>query len=115
MKGTPWSAGRILTAQSGGPRLLFGRMYEDPRVELLAFLGLLPLVLAPDLLAGTPLGTALLAGETVFWGLRWVFQFTVFPARLWRGDRWRTAAHVVLALLWTWVAAVFGYALAATP
>ncbi|MGW7001886.1 DUF3419 family protein [Streptomyces sp. NPDC054933] len=37
MKGTPWSAGRILTAQSGGPRLLFGRMYEDPRVELLAF------------------------------------------------------------------------------
>jgi hypothetical protein len=37
MKETPWSAGRILTAQSTGPRLLFGRMYEDPRVELSAF------------------------------------------------------------------------------
>ncbi|GAA1893636.1 hypothetical protein [Streptantibioticus ferralitis] len=37
MTGNPWSAGRILTAQSGGPRLLFGRMYEDPRVELRAF------------------------------------------------------------------------------
>ncbi len=37
MRQTPWSAGRILTAQSGGPRLLFGRMYEDPRIELRAF------------------------------------------------------------------------------
>jgi hypothetical protein len=77
--------------------------------------GLLPLALAPELLAGTRLGTALLAGETVFWGLRWVFQFTVFPARLWRGNRMRTAAHIALAVLWTWVAAMFGYALAATP
>ncbi|WP_269855434.1 DUF3419 family protein [Streptomyces sp. RPT161] len=37
MRETPWSTGRILTAQSGGPRLLFGRMYEDPRIELRAF------------------------------------------------------------------------------
>ncbi|PWI42619.1 hypothetical protein [Streptomyces sp. ICBB 8177] len=77
-------------------------------------LGLLPLALAPDLLAGTRLGTALLLGQTLFWGLRWAFQFTVFPARLWRGDRLRTTAHIGLAVLWTWVAAVFGYALAVT-
>ncbi|CAL9450345.1 hypothetical protein SUDANB121_02443 [Nocardiopsis dassonvillei] len=33
----PWSAGRILALPGRGPRLLFGRMYEDPRVELRAF------------------------------------------------------------------------------
>ncbi|WP_116244713.1 DUF3419 domain-containing protein [Nocardiopsis sp. FIRDI 009] len=33
MTGTPWSAGRVLALPGRGPRLLFGRMYEDPRVE----------------------------------------------------------------------------------
>ncbi|MEV7213462.1 hypothetical protein AB0O31_10285 [Kitasatospora cineracea] len=74
-------------------------------------LGLLPLLLAPDLLAGGRLGTALLAAQTLFWGLRWIFQFTVFSPELWRGDRFRTAAHVALSVLWTWVAAVFACAL----
>ncbi|MEU5384808.1 hypothetical protein [Kitasatospora cineracea] len=74
-------------------------------------LGLLPLLLAPDLLAGGRLGTVLLAAQTLFWGLRWIFQFTVFSAELWRGDRLRTAAHVALSVLWTWVTAVFGCAL----
>ncbi|MFC8448971.1 DUF3419 family protein [Kitasatospora sp. NPDC057223] len=35
--GTPWSAGRLLAGPTGRPRLLFGRMYEDPAVELAAF------------------------------------------------------------------------------
>ncbi|MEV1025106.1 DUF3419 family protein [Streptomyces sp. NPDC050264] len=33
MKGTPWQRGRLL-AGAGGPRLLFGRMYEDWGIEL---------------------------------------------------------------------------------
>lgn len=37
MNGTPWARGRI-TSGSGGPRLLFGRMYEDCGIEL----GVLP-------------------------------------------------------------------------
>jgi hypothetical protein len=37
MSGTPWSQGRILAGPGRGPRLLFGRMYEDPRIELAAF------------------------------------------------------------------------------
>ncbi|MBP0449003.1 MULTISPECIES: hypothetical protein [unclassified Kitasatospora] len=74
-------------------------------------LGLLPLLLAGELLAGTPLATALLAGQTVFWGARWLFQFTVFPSRLWRGDPLRTLGHVAFAVLWTWVTAVFACAL----
>ncbi|WP_042368547.1 hypothetical protein [Streptacidiphilus neutrinimicus] len=74
-------------------------------------LGLLPLVLAPSLLAGGPLGTALLGGQSVFWGTRWVFEFAVFSPRLWRGDRFRTAGHVALSPLWTWVTGVFVAAL----
>ncbi|QKW23930.1 hypothetical protein HUT16_36840 [Kitasatospora sp. NA04385] len=77
-------------------------------------LGLLPLLLAPDLLAGGRLGTALLAAQTLFWGLRWLFEFTVFSPELWRGDRLRTAAHVALSVLWTWVTAVFTCALVVT-
>ena len=75
-------------------------------------LGALPLAFAPELLGGGPLPTALLGGQAVFWGLRWVMQFAYFSPRLWRGDPLRTAAHLGLALLWTWVAAVFGTALA---
>ncbi|MCY9785299.1 class I SAM-dependent methyltransferase [Nocardiopsis sp. EMB25] len=37
MTPTPWSAGRVLALPGHGPRLLFGRMYEDPRVEERAF------------------------------------------------------------------------------
>ncbi|MEV5609515.1 hypothetical protein [Streptomyces sp. NPDC052225] len=33
MTGTPWARGRIVSG-TGGPRLLFGRMYEDHGVEL---------------------------------------------------------------------------------
>ncbi|WP_053657134.1 hypothetical protein [Streptomyces sp. MMG1121] len=36
MTGTPWAHGRLLGG-FGGPRLLFGRMYEDWGVELAAF------------------------------------------------------------------------------
>ena len=76
-------------------------------------LGLLPLCYAPELLARTSLGTALLAGQALFWGTRWAMEFLYFSPTLWRGDRFRTAGHTALALLWTWVTAVFTYALLA--
>ncbi|MEU1508752.1 hypothetical protein [Kitasatospora sp. NPDC005748] len=34
---TPWTEGRLLSLQTRRPRVLFGRMYEDPAVELGAF------------------------------------------------------------------------------
>lgn len=34
---TPWAEGRLLTFQNRRPRVLFGRMYEDPGVELSVF------------------------------------------------------------------------------
>ncbi|MGW4896712.1 DUF3419 family protein [Kitasatospora sp. NPDC004240] len=36
-RSTPWAEGRLLTVQPRRPRVLFGRMYEDPAVELAAF------------------------------------------------------------------------------
>ncbi|WP_052391430.1 DUF3419 family protein [Streptomyces sp. NRRL B-24484] len=35
--GTPWRAGRLLAGPARRPRVLFGRMYEDPAVELSLF------------------------------------------------------------------------------
>ncbi|MEV5609518.1 hypothetical protein [Streptomyces sp. NPDC052225] len=72
-----------------------------------ALLGALPLLFAPDLLTGAPLPTFLLCAQTLFWGLRWAMQFAYFSPRLWRGHRLRTTGHVALAVLWTWVTAVF--------
>ncbi|MER6444099.1 hypothetical protein [Streptomyces venezuelae] len=100
------AATSLLTRQVSYAHLFF--------IGLTCFLlGLLPLCYAPELLAGTSLGTALLAGQTLFWGTRWAFQFVYFSPALWRGDRFRTAGHLALALLWTWVTAVFACALLA--
>ncbi|MEV7177590.1 DUF3419 family protein [Kitasatospora sp. NPDC093679] len=35
--GTPWQDGRLIAGPAGRPRVLFGRMYEDPAVELSVF------------------------------------------------------------------------------
>ncbi|MEU6221508.1 hypothetical protein ABZ845_29010 [Streptomyces sp. NPDC047022] len=79
-----------------------------------ALLGALPLAFASELQTGAPLPTALLGGQTVFWGLRWAAQFVYFSPRLWRGNRLYTLGHIALAALWTWVTAVFGAALVRT-
>ncbi|MFB7507323.1 hypothetical protein [Streptomyces broussonetiae] len=73
-------------------------------------LGALPLAFARELLSGDPLPTVLLCGQTLFWGLRWAMEFVYFSPRLWRGHRLRTAGHVALSVLWTWVTAVFAVA-----
>lgn len=70
-------------------------------------LGALPLAFSRELLSGAPLPTALLCGQTLFWGLRWVMEFAYFSPRLWRGHRLRTAGHLALSVLWTWVTTVF--------
>ncbi|MFJ4584133.1 hypothetical protein [Streptomyces echinatus] len=70
-------------------------------------LGALPLACTTELLSGDRLPTVLLCGQTLFWGLRWIMEFAYFSPRLWRGHRLRTAGHVALSVLWTWVTAVF--------
>ena len=77
-------------------------------------LGLAPLLLATDLLTGGRLPAAVLGAESIFWGLRWIAQLVAFPPALWRHRPLYRAGYLLFGLLWTWVTAVFGAALAAT-
>lgn len=78
-------------------------------VLLLVLFGLLALCRAADLAAPSPLARAVLLGLTVFWGLRLVTQLFVYDRSLWRGQPARTLVHVAAAILWSYLAAVFGW------
>src|SRR5262245_20124682 len=80
-------------------------------VLILALLSALLLTSAEALLEPTPLSRAVLTGLTIFWGLRLIVQFFVYSPDIWRGDRFRTAAHYVFAATWLYVTAVFAAAL----
>ncbi|MGI4832101.1 MAG: hypothetical protein ACRYFK_01430 [Janthinobacterium lividum] len=69
-------------------------------------LGLLCLTSAPEL-AGTSLGRRVALGCAVFWSARLLIQFVGYSPTLWRGKRFETTVHVVFAVLWTYVSAVF--------
>ncbi len=73
--------------------------------------GVLCLFWARELLAPSQLARLLLAGLVIFWALRWVFQFFVYDKRLWRGDTFNTRVHILFSLLWTYLVAVFAWAL----
>ena len=70
------------------------------------------LLYATALLMPGPLSRAILAGSAAFWLCRLFVQFFVYNAAIWRGDRFRTFMHVVFALLWIYVTATYGCALA---
>jgi hypothetical protein len=74
--------------------------------------GLGPLLLTTELLSPGRLPAAVLGAETVFWGLRWVAQFVLFPPRVWRASRLYAAGFIGFSVLWTWVGGVFVLALA---
>ena len=78
---------------------------------VLIFFGLLNLACANQLLRPDPLAKCVLVGITIFWILRWMFQFFVYDVRLWKGNRFNTCAHVAFAFIWTYFAAVYSLAL----
>lgn len=78
---------------------------------VLILFGLLNLTCTTELLTRSSLAKFVLAGVTVFWVLRWLFQFFVYDRRLWKGNRFNTSMHVVFASLWTYFAGVYGLAL----
>lgn len=61
---------------------------------------------APELV-GTPLGRRVALGFGLFWLARLLIQFFGYSPTLWRGKRFETAVHVVFALLWSYLSAVF--------
>jgi len=105
----------------------FGWSEELKRVSLLtrqifwAHTGFLMLVLAgfgrisffcaDDLLARSTLSRAVLSGLSVFWAARLYCQFFVYRSELWRGNNLNTVAHILFALLWTFLTTVYATAL----
>jgi hypothetical protein len=80
-------------------------------VLTLALFSALLLLYGPHLLESTPLSRAMLAGLTIFWGLRTMMQWAFYSSAIWRGDRFKTVMHYVFSATWVYVTAVFGGAL----
>lgn len=78
---------------------------------LLVLMGLLSLTATDALMAPSPLARAVLGGMAFFWLVRLIVQFFVYSPALWRGDRARTAAHAGFAMFWSYLVAVYGWAL----
>jgi hypothetical protein len=78
-------------------------------VLILVLFGALALFFAADLVAPSRLATAVLAGLTLFWGLRLVTQQLIYDRSLWRGNRRNTILHILASLLWTYLTIVFGW------
>jgi|ERR1043165_2024559 hypothetical protein len=55
----------------------------------------------------TNLGHKLALGFFLFWLTRLVVQFFVYSTELWKGKLFETIIHVVFAILWTYLSAVF--------
>ena len=90
------------------------QIFQAHSVFLVLVLGLFAALLltsADALLEPTRLSRAVLAGLTIFWGLRMLMQWFFYSPRTWRGNRVFTVMHVVFSATWVYVTAVFGAAL----
>jgi len=78
---------------------------------VLLLVGMLSLFGTEHLLQQTPLAKMVLAGLTLFWGIRLVIQFFVYDSKLWRGNAFNTTMHILFSLMWTYYLTVYGVAL----
>jgi hypothetical protein len=76
---------------------------------ILVLFGALAFFFAGDLVAPSRLAKAVLAGLTLFWGLRLLTQHFIYDRSLWRGNRRNTILHILASLLWTYLTIVFGW------
>jgi hypothetical protein len=76
---------------------------------ILVLFGALAFFFAGDLVAPSRLAEAVLAGLTIFWGLRFLTQQFIYDRSLWRGNRRNTILHILASLLWTYLTVVFGW------
>jgi hypothetical protein len=67
---------------------------------------------AGALLEPGTLSRAILTAMVIFWLCRLLAQWFAYDAAIWRGDRFRTAMHVMFSALWIYVTATYGTALA---
>lgn len=74
----------------------------------LVLMGALCLVWPGALLSPSFLGELVAGGLAIFWLCRLGAQWLIYDARLWRGKRLETAAHLAFTGLWCYYSAVFG-------
>ena len=55
----------------------------------------------------TNLGKKICLGLGIFWTIRLLVQFFGYSSELWRGKRFETTMHILFALLWAYISAVF--------
>ena len=79
-------------------------------VLTLALFSVLLVGYADALVEPTRLSRAVLAGLTMFWGLRMLMQWFFYSPAIWRGDRFHTAMHWLFSAAWVYVTAVLGAA-----
>jgi hypothetical protein len=63
------------------------------------------------LLDGTRLSRAVLAGLTIFWGMRMLAQWFYYSPAVWRGNPFNTAMHYLFSAVWVYMTATFVSAL----
>ena len=80
-------------------------------VLTLALFSALLLTCGPALLEPTRLSRAVLAGLTIFWGLRMLMQWCFYSPSIWRGHRFNTVMHYTFSVVWVYVTTVFAVAL----
>ena len=80
-------------------------------VLILALFSALLLTSSDALLEPTRLSRAMLAGLTIFWGLRVLVQWFYYSPALWHGNRFNTAMHWLFSAAWVYMTTTFATAL----
>jgi len=76
-------------------------------IALTVFLmGLLSLLYSAELVT-LPFGRVISLGIGIFWLVRLFFQFFVYSKDLWKGKRFETIMHILFAITWVYLAAVY--------
>jgi hypothetical protein len=76
-------------------------------IALVVFLiGLLCLTSANELV-NTNLGRKVSLGVGLFWAARLWVQFFGYSSKIWKGKRFETSIHIIAAIFWTYLSAIF--------
>jgi hypothetical protein len=69
-------------------------------------IGLLCLTSSSELI-NTAFGKRISLGIGIFWGARLLVQFFGYSSKVWKGKAFETTMHVLFAIFWTYLTAVF--------
>lgn len=73
---------------------------------LVLLIGILCLTSSNEL-TGTVLGKRISLGLGIFWSTRFFIQFFGYSVKLWKGKTFETSIHILFAIFWFYLAAVF--------